>query len=195
MTDQREDRSFVLASASPRRLALLADIGLAPDEVLPADIDESFRKGELPRPHAVRLAREKGEVVRKLRPQALVLSADTVVACGRRVLPKAETDEQVRDCLTLLSGRRHHVYTAVALFTPDGRVLERVSDSLVRFKRLTKAEVDDYVACGEGIGKAGGYAIQGYAARLIASISGSYSGIVGLPLYETGQMLARAGGL
>ena len=185
---------FILASASPRRLALLADIGVTPREVLPADIDETPLPQERPRPHAIRLAREKGEVVQKLRPEALILSADTVVACGRRILPKAETDQDVRACLSLLSGRRHHVYTAVALLGPDGRVSERLSDSIVRFKKLTQAEIESYVSSGEGLGKAGGYAIQGVAARLIISISGSYSGIVGLPLYDVGQLLARAGG-
>ncbi|MDD3182707.1 MAG: Maf family nucleotide pyrophosphatase [Alphaproteobacteria bacterium] len=184
---------FILASASPRRLALLADIGVVPDQVVAADIDETPRRGELPRPMAVRLAFEKGQRVAQVHPQAVVLSADTVVACGRRVLSKAETVEDVRQCLQLMAGRRHHVLTAVALFLPDGRVLQKLCDSVVRFKRLTSPEIEAYVVSGEGIGKAGGYAIQGRAARLICSISGSYSGIVGLPLYETGQMLSNAG--
>ena len=185
---------FVLASASPRRVALLASIGLTADAVCPAEIDETPRKGEKPDAHALRLAVEKGAVVAAQRPDALILSADTVVACGRRILPKAMCEADVRACLALVSGRRHHVYTAVAVHTPEGKVITRLSDSIVRFKRLTDADIDAYVACGEGIGKAGGYAIQGVAARLIVAIAGSYSGIVGLPLYETGQMLARAGG-
>jgi len=184
---------FILASSSPRRLMLLKDIGLAPDRIEPADIDETPRKGELPRHMAARLAAEKGGCVAARSAEALVLSADTVVACGRRVLPKAETNEDVRRCLTLLSGRRHHVYTAVALFTPHGKCIQKHSDSIVSFKPLSKAEIESYVASGEGIGKAGGYAIQGRAAALIRVMSGSYSGVVGLPLYEVGQMMTRAG--
>ncbi|MGE4352274.1 MAG: nucleoside triphosphate pyrophosphatase [Bdellovibrionales bacterium] len=179
---------FILASASPRRLSLLADIGVAPDEVIPAACDETPYKGERPRALAERLALEKGRVIADLHPDAMVLAADTVVACGRRVLPKAETEDDVRTCLTLLSGRRHHVYTAVAVFTPDGLIRHRLSDSRVAFKRLSPEEIDAYVASGEGIGKAGGYAIQGKAATLIRSISGSYSGIVGLPLFETASL-------
>lgn len=185
--------TFILASASPRRLSLLADIGIVPDQVIASEIDETPRKGELPRALAQRLAFEKGQGIAALNPLAVVLSADTVVACGRRVLPKAETAQDVMNCLHFMSGRRHHVFTAVALFLPDGRVLRKLSDSIVSFKRMTLPDIEAYVACGEGIGKAGGYAIQGQAARLIRSISGSYSGIVGLPLYETGQMLAIAG--
>lgn len=190
----KKHMKLVLASASPRRLALLADIGVVPDEVLPADIDETVRKGESPRPHAIRLAREKGAVVARLRPEACVLSADTVVACGRRILPKAETPQDVRECLTLLSGRRHHVFTAVALYLPDGKVIEKLSDTVVHFKRLGPADIESYVATGEGQGKAGGYAIQGYAARLIDFIAGSYSGVVGLPLFDVAQILQREGG-
>ena len=184
---------FILASASPRRLALLADIGVAPDRVVAPDIDETPRKGELPRAMAVRLAFEKGQAVAAQNPQSVVLAADTVVACGRRVLSKAESDQDVRHCLHKMSGRRHHVFTAVAVFMPEGRVIQKRTDSVVSFKKLTLPEVEAYVASGEGIGKAGGYAIQGLAARLIRSISGSYSGIVGLPLYETGQILTLIG--
>lgn len=184
---------FILASASPRRLALLKDIGITPDKVEPADIDETPRKGESPRVHAQRLSIEKGRVIAARYPNALVLSADTVVACGRRILPKAENEADVRACLALLGGRRHHVYTAVSLFLPGGSRIDKLSDSLVTFRRLTNLDIDAYAACGEGIGKAGGYAIQGRAAMYIRAMSGSYSGIVGLPLFEVGQMLARAG--
>jgi len=188
------DRSvLILASSSPRRLALLKDIGVTPDRIEAAAIDETQRKAEHPRDLAVRLAHEKGASVAARSSTALVLAGDTVVACGRRVLPKAETDEDVRRCLTLLSGRRHHVYTAVALFMPEGKCLRRLSDSIVTFKRMEAREIEAYVASGEGIGKAGGYAIQGRAAKLIRAMSGSYSGIVGLPLFEVGQMFAKAG--
>lgn len=184
---------FILASASPRRLSLLADIGIAPDKVLPADVDETSRKGEKPRAMAARLAAEKGAAVAAQNPEAFVLSADTVVAVGRRVLPKAETADDVRRCLSLMAGRRHKVYTGVALYLPDGKKREKLCESAVTFKRLDAAEIEAYVASGEGIGKAGGYAIQGRAAALIRFISGSYSNIVGLPLFEVAQMLARAG--
>ena len=185
---------FILASSSPRRLALLKDIGVVPDRIEAAEIDETPRKGEHPRDLAKRLAFEKGAVIAARSHGAVVLSGDTVVACGRRVLPKAETADDVRRCLKLMSGRRHHVYTALALFGPkDDVCAQKLSDSIVTFKQLSDAEIEAYVASGEGIGKAGGYAIQGRAATLIRAISGSYSGIVGLPLYETGQLLTRAG--
>lgn len=185
---------FILASSSPRRLDLLKDIGVMPDRIEAAEIDETPRKGEHPRDLAKRLAFEKGAAIAARAPDAFVLSGDTVVACGRRVLPKAQTDEDVRRCLSLLSGRRHHVYTAVALFGPQsGACQQKMSDSIVTFKLLDEAEIAGYIASGEGIGKAGGYAIQGRAATLIRAISGSYSGIVGLPLYEVGRMLSRVG--
>ena len=184
---------LVLASASPRRLSLLADIGVVPDRVVPADLDEVPIGRELPRAHAMRLALEKGEVIAATYPQAVVLSADTVVGRGRRILPKAETQDEVRECLHLLSGRRHHVYTSVVVVLPSGRSMQKTSDSIVIFRPLTEADIEAYVACGEGLGKAGGYAIQGKAAILIRQISGSYSGIVGLPLFETAQLLTRAG--
>jgi len=180
---------FILASSSPRRLALLKDIGIVPDKIIAAEIDETPQRQELPRTLAKRLAREKLQSVMAKEPKGLILAADTVVACGRRILPKAETPEQVRDCLKLLSGRRHHVYTGVALRSADGKVLERIADSAVIFQRLTPADIEAYVKSGEGIGKAGGYAIQGRAAALIRFISGSYSNIVGLPLFEVAQML------
>lgn len=185
--------AFVLASASPRRLDLLAQLGLRPDHVAPSDIDETALKGELPRPHAARLAREKAEAVASLHPGSVILAADTVVAVGRRILPKAETEDQARACLRLLSGRRHHVYTAVAVIDAGGRLRERLSDTVVTVKRLTPREIDAYIASGEWRGKAGGYAIQGRFATHVKSISGSYSGVVGLPLYETGALLAACG--
>lgn len=185
--------SLILASASPRRLELLASLGITPAKVLPADIDETPRKGELPRLLAQRLAREKLAAVAEQAQGSFALAADTVVGCGRRVLPKAETEEDVRQCLKLLSGRRHRVYTGVALKTPDGAVRERLCDSAVIFKLLTQREIEDYAASGEGVGKAGGYAIQGRAAALIRLISGSYSNVVGLPLFETAQMLRGCG--
>jgi septum formation protein len=180
---------LVLASASPRRLALLAQIGVTPDRVAPADIDETQKPGELPRVLASRLAREKAE--RAAMPGALVLAADTVVACGRRVLPKAETQAQARACLALLSGRAHMVITAVALKT-DAGLRAREAMARVRFKRLTTQEIDAYIASGEWAGKAGGYAIQGLAGQFVLAINGSYSAIVGLPLYETAALLRSA---
>lgn len=181
--------SLVLASASPRRLDLLAQIGITPDEVVPAEIDETPHKAELPRPHAGRLAEEKARKVAELRPDALVLAADTVVALGRRILPKAEDEKTARFCLEALSGRRHRVYSGVCLIFPDGTVRRRVVDAVVSFKRLDGRELEDYIASGEWRGKAGGYAIQGRAAGLIDFLSGSYTNVVGLPLYETAQLL------
>lgn len=184
---------FVLASSSPRRKALLADMGLTPDKIDAADIDETPQRHELPRQLAQRLALEKMRVVAAREPEGYVLAADTVVACGRRILPKAETVDEVRNCLRLLSGRRHHVYTGVALRAPQGKILQRLCDSVVIFQRLTDADIEAYAASGEGIGKAGGYAIQGRAAMHIRSIEGSYSNIVGLPLFDVAQMLRTCG--
>lgn len=184
---------LILASSSPRRVSLLDDIGITPDQILPADIDETQKEGECPRDLAMRLALEKGAVVARKEPGALVLAADTVVACGRRVLPKAKDEVDVYKCLSLLSGRRHHVYTGVALYKADGTIQKKLCDSVVAFKRLTDSEIEDYVATGEGIGKAGGYAIQTQAGRYIKFVSGSYSNIVGLPLFETSQLLQSAG--
>ncbi|MDR3498222.1 MAG: Maf family nucleotide pyrophosphatase [Parvibaculum sp.] len=192
MTSSAQPR-LILASASPRRLALLAQIGVVPDEVRAADLDETPAKGELPRAHALRLAREKAAAIAATEPAALVLAADTVVACGRRILPKAETDADIRACLTLLSGRAHRVYTAVALMAPGGATHERVSETRVVFKRLSNAEIDAYIAGGEGLGKAGGYAIQGHAAAFIRLLTGSYSGVVGLPLFEVASLLGGLG--
>jgi nucleoside triphosphate pyrophosphatase len=182
---------LVLASASPRRLALLAQIGIAPDRVISPDIDETPLPDELPRDYARRLARAKADAV--MAPGALVLAADTVVAAGRRILPKAETEAEARQCLALLSGRRHRVITAVVLRSPDGRRGERLVQSVVAFARLSTRQTDDYLASEEWHGKAGGYAIQGRAAAFVAFLSGSYSNVVGLPLFETAQLLRGAG--
>ncbi|MEL6568803.1 MAG: Maf family nucleotide pyrophosphatase [Pseudomonadota bacterium] len=185
------DRSrFILASASPRRRDLLAQIGLTPDEVLPADIDETPHSGERPRMLAGRLALEKAEATAAT---GVVLAADTVVAVGRRILPKAESEAQARECLALLSGRNHHVYTGVAVRGADGQIMTRTVDSVVTFKRLSSQEIDGYIASGDWEGKAGGYAIQGPAGAFIPKIRGSYSAIVGLPLFETRNLLQAAG--
>lgn len=183
---------LVLASASPRRLELLARIGIEPAAIVPAEIDETPLKGELPRAHAERLAREKAEAVAALHADALVLAADTVVACGRRILPKAETEAEARACLALLSGRAHRVWTAVHLKTP-ARESARAVETRVAFKRLSETEIEGYIASGEWQGKAGGYAIQGRAAIFVRSLIGSHSAVVGLPLYETANLLAGAG--
>ena len=187
-----EKQTLILASASPRRLALLAQIGIEPDAVRPADLDEEPQAGELPRLHAIRLAEEKAKVVASLEPGAFVLAADTVVACGRRILPKAISEEEARTCLTLLSGRAHRVYTAVALIDPQGRLRQRLSETRVHFKRLSAAELEAYIACEEWRGKAGGYAIQGHAGAFVRSLNGSYSGVVGLPLFEVKALLEGA---
>jgi septum formation protein len=183
-------RRLVLASASPRRLALLNQIGVAPDAVVPADVDEEPRSGETPRALALRLAAAKVETAGER--DDIVLAADTVVAVGRRILPKAETEEQARACLTLLSGRGHRVYTAVAVRSGGGATRTRLVETRVTFKRLSRAEIDAYVASGEWKGKAGGYAAQGLAGRFIVHIVGSYSSIVGLPLYETANLIEGA---
>ena len=185
--------SLVLASASARRLDLLAQIGVIPDLVEPADIDESVRKGEAPRGHAERLAGEKAAAVAARRVAHIVLAADTVVACGRRILPKAESEAQAETCLRLLSGRRHVVVSAVCLVLPGGTVRARTVETAVRFKRLEAREIDTYMQTGEWRGKAGGYAIQGHAAIFVAWINGSYSNVVGLPLFETHGLLNGAG--
>jgi septum formation protein len=184
---------LVLASASPRRLDLLRQIDLDPDIIDPADIDESRRKGETPVQLAARLARGKAEAVAARHSGAYVLAADTVVACGRRDLPKPHDEAAARACLRLLSGRRHRVHTGVVVMAPDGRATERVVTTAVAFKRLSPQEVEAYIASGEWDGKAGGYAIQGRAEALILGIQGSYSNVVGLPLRETAAMLAGLG--
>ena len=183
--------ALTLASASPRRRELLARLGLADAAVAPADIDETPLKAELPRDYAARMAREKAEAAAD--PAAFVLAGDTVVAAGRRIFPKAEDEATARACLELLSGRRHRVLSAVALRAPDGTLRERLSETQVRFKRLSREEIAAYLASGEWHGKAGGYAIQGAAEGLIAWIGGSHSGVVGLPLFETRALLKSAG--
>lgn len=182
---------LTLASASPRRLDLLARIGVIPDSVIPAEIDESPLKAELPRHHAARLAAEKAMAVAS--PGMLTLAADTVVAAGRRILPKTESKEEARDSLLLLSGRRHRVFSAVTLVDSGGRASHRLSVTLVTFKRLSAQEMDSYLDSGEWLGKAGGYAIQGRAEALIRGLSGSHSGVIGLPLFETRALLRSVG--
>ena len=187
--------TLILASSSPRRLDLLRQVGIHPDRTLPPDIDETPVKGELPRPHAARLAAAKADAVAaKLGPESgYVLAADTVVACGRRILPKAETEAQARRSLTLLSGRRHRVYGAICVLAPDGRRAARVVTTMVEFKRLSEGEIASYLTGSEWQGKAGGYAIQGMAAAFVPAINGSYPNIVGLPVVETLALLAGLG--
>ncbi|MES2119669.1 MAG: nucleoside triphosphate pyrophosphatase [Pseudomonadota bacterium] len=184
---------LILASASPRRLDLLQRIGVVPDAVLPAEIDESVPKGELPRQHAARLAREKALAVAGREPEALVLAADTVVAVGRRILPKVEDEATLRRCMALLSGRRHRVLTGVALALPGRTVRERLVETMIAMKRLSPEEIDYYASHGEWRGKAGGYALQGYGEVYVRHIAGSYSNVVGLPLAETRVLLKSAG--
>lgn len=182
---------LVLASASPRRVALLAQLGITPDDVRPADIDETPRKDEQPRPYALRMARAKADAV--ARPGEFTLAADTVVCCGRRIIGKPETADAARVCLALLSGRRHRVLTAVAVVAPDGRRAERLSLTVVGFARLSPAQIDAFVASGEWRGVAGGYNIQGRIAAHMDFLAGSPSGVIGLPLHETTQLLRGLG--
>jgi len=182
----------VLASSSQRRLDLLARIGAAPDEVFSPEIDESPRKGELPRGYALRLAEEKARAVPP-RNGTIVLAGDTTIAVGRRILPPAQTEDIQRQLLGLLSGRRHRALSAVCVLDGEGRARLRLSNTVVAFKRLTQEEIEAYVASGEGLGKAGGYAIQGRAEAFVRFLSGSHSGVVGLPLFETRALLQAAG--
>jgi septum formation protein len=186
---------LVLASESPRRLALLAQAGITPDAVQPASIDETPNRNELPREYALRLAKEKAAAAAKAwrGDPALILAADTVVACGRRILPKAESEKDVSDCLSLLSGRRHQVLTAVAVQKPDGNVKTAVALTRVAMKSLNAEEIHAYLQSGEGLGKAGGYAIQGRAETFVRQINGSYSNVVGLPLLVTVGLLKGCG--
>lgn len=181
---------LTLASASPRRRELLARLCLAPDAVTPTDIDETPLKGELPRAYALRMGREKALAVDV---PGFVLAGDTVVAVGRRILPKTETEAEARACLELMSGRRHQVLSSVVLRAPNGTLRERLNETVVRFKRLSHEEIAAYLAGGEWQGKAGGYAIQGAAEGLIEWIHGSHSGVMGLPLHETRTLLKAAG--
>ena len=185
------DRSLILGSSSPRRRELIARLGIEPARIAAAEIDETPHKNEQPRPYAVRMAREKAHAIAG--NGAFVLAGDTVVALGRRILPKAEDEATARRCLELMSGRRHRVLSAVALKYPDGTLRERLSETIVRFKPLSASEIDAYIAGGEWHGKAGGYAIQGSAEGLIAWIGGSHSGVMGLPLFETRALLKAAG--
>ena len=190
---------LILASASPRRLALLNQIGIEPEHLVPAHVDETPEKGELPRKLAQRLADLKALTAQhKARSagfgaNALVLGADTVVAVGRRILPKAETMEEASDCLRMLSGRSHRVYTGVTLITPSGARRHRLVETRIRFKRLSNKEMEAYLASAEWRGKAGGYAIQGIAGAFVVKLTGSYTGVVGLPLLETAALLAGEG--
>ena len=184
---------LVLASASPRRLQLMRQIGIEPDAVVPAGVDETPLRGELPRDYARRMATAKVETVAPRHTESFVLAADTVVAMGRRILPKAEDPETALDCLQKLSGRSHNVFGAVAVLAPDGRRGERLVTTRVRFKRLSRSEVERYLESGEWRGKAGGYAVQGRAAAFIPRINGSYANVVGLPLVETLGLLEGLG--
>jgi len=184
---------LILASASPRRLQLLEQIGIVPDRVVPADADESPLKNELPRDQAKRLALLKAEAVRVNHPESFILAADTVVGCGRRILPKAESDAEAARCLKLLSGRRHRVFGGICLIGPDGRQSLKVIETAVVFKSLSEGEIATYIASGEWRDKAGAYAIQGRAAIFVRKVVGSYSNVVGLSLFETNGMLKGLG--
>jgi septum formation protein len=192
-------QKLILASGSPRRVELLQQAGIDPDRLFPADIDESPLRNEHPRSLAKRLSREKAERARELLPrddesrEAFLLAADTVVAVGRRILPKAGLIDEANYCLRLLSGRAHHVYTGVCLVTPSGKVRQKLVETKVRFKRLSKDEIDSYLASGEWRGKAGAYGIQGLAGTFVVKLVGSYTNVVGLPLYETMNLLSGEG--
>lgn len=183
---------LVLASSSARRLDLLARIGVVPDRIASPDIDESPLKGETPRAYALRLAEAKARAVERADDE-IVIAGDTAIAVGRRILPPAETDELQRSLLALLSGRRHHCLSAICVIDGKGQARTRLADTIVAFKPLTPAEIDAYVACGEGLGKAGGYAIQGRAESWVRFLNGSHSGVIGLPLFETRALLLTAG--
>lgn len=184
--------ALVLASASPRRRDLLARIGVIPARIVAPDIDETPLKAERPRDYVRRVAAAKANAVERA-PGEVILSADTTIALGRRILGKPADEAELREMLALLSGRRHHCLSAVAAIDTDGRLRERLSDTIVVFKPLSPAEIDAYVASGEGMGKAGGYAIQGRAETWVRRLDGSHSGVVGLPLYETAALLRAAG--
>jgi septum formation protein len=190
---QKPSPSLILASASPRRLALLRQVGIEPDGIEVAGLSETPRAHELPQDYALRLAREKARAVAERHPGAYVLGADTVVACGRRILPKVETVTEAAKCLALLSGRRHRVLTALCLLDPAGRARTRVVETHVRMKRLSEAERANYLVSGEWQGKAGGYAIQGRAGAFVRFLNGSYTNVVGLPLFETLALLKSCG--
>ena len=184
--------TLILASSSPRRRYLLARLGVEPARIASPDIDETPRKGEVPRVYALRMAEEKAVAVPRASGE-IVVAGDTTVAVGRRILQQATDADMQRGFLTLLSGRRHHVLSAVAVIDGDGRLRSRICDSIVRFKRLSPEEIESYIESGEGLGKAGGYAIQGRAEALIDWMAGSHSGVIGLPLYETRSLLRASG--
>ncbi len=184
--------TLILASSSPRRRDLLARLGVAPARIASPDIDETPRKGEVPRVYALRMAEEKAVAVPRASGE-IVVAGDTTVAVGRRILSQAADADMQRGFLTLLSGRRHHVLSAVAVIDGDGLLRSRICDSIVRFKRLSSDEIESYIESGEGLGKAGGYAIQGRAEALIDWMAGSHSGVIGLPLYETRSLLRASG--
>jgi len=187
--NEKPNQRLILASASPRRLDLLRQIGVFPDKIIPADIDEAITKSDTPRSLALRLAKSKAVKVSYNYEGYFVLGADTVVSVGSRILSKPINSEQARDFLKLLSGRRSRVFGGVALLSPSHEMRHRVVETMVKFKRLSEQEINDYIASGEWEGKAGSYAIQGIASKFIPSINGSYSNIVGLPLYETAQLM------
>ena len=199
MAEEKPRAKLVLASASPRRLALLERVGISPDLLLPAELDEESQRFETPRRLSIRLAESKARavvgqpIVKELGSMVFVLAADTVVGLGRRSIPKPENEAGARAALRLLSGRSHWVYSAVCLIDPKGRVTSRCNETKVRFKRLSREDIEAYVASGEWRGKAGGYAIQGRAEALVRNLSGSHSGVMGLPLHETMSLLEGAG--
>ena len=184
---------LILASASPRRVDLLRQIGIVPDSIIPADINEVPLKSELPRKLVRRLAHSKASLIARSHPEVFILAADTVVACGRRIIPKAVTQEEASAFLKLLSGRRHRVISGLAIVSPDGKVHQRIVETAVTFKRLSSKELDTYLASSEWRDKAGAYAIQGLAAKFVSALNGSYSNVVGLPLFETSQLLSGLG--
>lgn len=184
-----KNKPFILASASPRRVQLLEQIGLKSEAISPADIDETPLKQEIPKDLAKRLANLKAQEIAKTNPKKFIIAADTVVACGRRILPKAETEQEARSCLSLLSGRSHSVYGGICVITDTNQTITRVVETKVKLKRLDQSDIEEYIISNEWHGKAGGYAIQGLAAKYIKQISGSYSNVVGLSLYDVSQML------
>ncbi len=183
---------LVLASSSPRRLELLGRLGIKPDRIISPDIDETPHNGELPRDYVLRMAKGKAAAIERATDEILI-AGDTTVAVGKRILGQAADAEEQRKFLELVSGRRHHVMSSVCVIAPDGKARTKLSDSIVKFKRFERREIDAYIASGEGEGKAGGYAIQGMAEAFVTWMSGSYSGIMGLPLYETRNLLVTSG--
>lgn len=184
---------LILASASPRRMELLSQAGITPDKIISADIDEAPHKNELPREYALRVAKEKAQKIHSENKQNFVIAADTVVSCGRTIFPKAETNDDVKKCLEKLSGRSHTVMTGICIINPEEKISAKLVCTRVTFKRLSAKEIEAYINSQEGIGKAGGYAIQGIAGCFVKSINGSYSSVVGLPLYETVSALSGLG--